>query len=166
MNIHPLFVHFPIAFFVLYVALEIFTPKKDISSPRHLAKTILLVAGSIGAQFALTTGDMAEQIAGPSAMLEMHSLFANITTIVFGINAFIYVWDYIIQKWGSILQKYKIIHYISILIGFMKKRYLHVVLAVVGLIAVTYTGALGGAMVYGSTVDPVVHFLIGTLPWL
>lgn len=162
MNIHPLFVHFPIAFFVLYVALEIFTPQKDIHSPWHLVKTILLVAGSIGAQVALTTGDMAEQLAGHSPMLEMHSLFAGITTAVFGILAAIYVRDYIIQKW-SVLQQYKLTHYIAMLVTFIKKRYLHVVLAVVGLIAVTYTGALGGAMVYGSNIDPVVHFLIGTL---
>lgn len=165
MNIHPLFVHFPIAFFVLYVALEIITPKKDIHSPRHLVKTILLLAWSIGAQIALYTGEMAESIAGHSAMIEMHSLFANITTIVFGINTLVYLRDYIVQKWNIILQ-YAGLRYVHMIVSFVKRYYLHVLLALLWLIAVTYTGALGGAMVYGSDIDPVVHFLINTIPWL
>jgi hypothetical protein len=75
-------------------------------------------------------------------MIEMHALFANITTIAFGINAVIYIWDYIVQRWDSIIQKYKLTHYLDLLIRFIKKRYLHIVLAVIGLVAVTYTGAL------------------------
>lgn len=166
MNIHPLFVYFPIAFFVLYVVIEVCTPKKDIDSPWHLVKTVLLVAGRIGAQIALSTGEMAADQIGETDLLEMHELFANITTIVFGINAAIYVWDYIVQRWDSIIQKYKVTHYLDLLITYIKKRYLHIVLAVIGLIAVTYTGALWWALVYGVDVDPVVHFLITTLPGL
>lgn len=166
MNIHPLFVHFPIAFFVLYALIEVCTPKKDINSPWHLIKTVLLVAWRIGAQLALMTGEVAEGLMGDSPMIEMHSLFANITTIAFGINAVIYVWDYIVRRWSSIIQKYKLTHYLDLLIIWIKKRYLHIVLAVIGLIAVTYTGALWWAIVYGIDVDPVVHFLVTILPGL
>lgn len=162
MNIHPLFVHFPIAFFVLYAAIELCTPRQKIGSPWHLIKTVLLVAWSIGAQFALATGDMAEQLAGHSPMLEMHSLFAGITTAAFGINAALYVWEYAIQKW-DMLRKYTLVRYIDTFVNFLRKIYIHIILAVVGLIAVTYTGALGGAMVYGANVDPVVHFLLTTV---
>ncbi len=88
------------------------------------------------------TGEVAEGLMGDSPMIEMHSLFANITTIAFGINAVIYVWDYIVRRWSNVIQKYKLTYYLDLLITYIKKRYLHIILAVIGLIAVTYTGAL------------------------
>ena len=63
-------------------------------------------------------------------MLEMHSLFANITTLAFGINAALYIWEYIIQKW-DMLRQYAVARHIDTLVNFLKKIYIHLILAVV-----------------------------------
>jgi hypothetical protein len=42
---------------------------------------------------------------------------------------------------------------------FFSKRWVSILLAIVGLILITVTGALGGILVYGPDVDPVAKLL-------
>jgi hypothetical protein len=98
-------------------------------------------------------------------LIEAHSLFAGISqnifialTILYLAQRYAYAKDTAIAKaFPPILQK--IIEFISML---RKKLFLAPILAVLGLAAITITGALGGAIVHGPGVDPFVQRAVTT----
>lgn len=172
MNIHPIFVHFPIALFTVYAILEIVRIKK-IQQSAWIAptKTVLLTFGIVFAQLSLMTGEAAEHlIAGASqslrALIEMHATFAALSTWIFAVAAFAYLAEYVLMspwfttvfaRWGNVgAMVTKVLAWYS---GRLMKSWLRIVCAVVGLITITVAGALGGAIVYGPDVDPVVSFI-------
>jgi len=168
MNIHPMFVHFPIALLTIYAIFEIvWSPRLRNSKTWFFIKSIFLALGFAGAQVALQTGEMAEEIVGQSKLIETHSNFANITTYLFGAILLAYFIKVIKMGilpnltsiflkenfWGKvykILLKYKKI---------VLETPLIYLLALAGLISITLTGALGGAIVYGTNADPFVSFI-------
>lgn len=161
MNIHPLFVHFPIALLTVYVLAEFFSVKKlkDQMWWWNL-KAVLLGVGVLGSFSALQTGEMAEELTGRSQLIEVHSTYATITVWIFGVIALVYVITGIRKYLGLYVQE-----------GFTRQIFLFLfsiervviygipALAFIGLITLTITGALGGALVYGPDVDPVVSFI-------
>ncbi|MDE2030923.1 MAG: hypothetical protein KGI58_01535 [Patescibacteria group bacterium] len=167
MNIHPIFVHFPIALMTLYAIAELIRHKKlaDTVYWFHV-KAILVITGTLTAFLALSTGDDAEHLlkADLRPLINMHANFAAASTLIFGFIALIYliVWikkselDQQLSKsligdmWKSISN---IANYI------LKTSTIMIVLALIGLIAITITGGLGGAIVYGPNVDPIVGFI-------
>ncbi len=176
MNIHPIFVHFPIALFTVYAVIELIWSKSFRANVSTLwLKTTLLVTGIIGAQVSLMTGETAEHLLGESTLIEKHSTFANLTVWIFGILLVSYILhildkkivfpkiktflekrqpqDILVRVWG-ILVKGK---------DFLIMTPVVYILAIVGLLAVTVTGALGGAIVYGPEVDPIVQFVYNVL---
>lgn len=168
MNIHPIFVHFPIALLTLYAMVEI---AGVIPRVRRLAwtenvKEFLVITGTFMAFVTMQTGEMAQELLEKGGMdpslqhlIKTHSLFANISSYVFLVLALIYLIRVIRkQTWvGSIppiIQK--VLHW------YMKIfNHQEVLLsgAVIGLLSITITGALGGSIVYGPDVDPVAKLV-------
>jgi hypothetical protein len=153
MNIHPIFVHFPIALLLVwsllqFKKLEVWLPKISWKSVRD----ILLVVGFAGALAALLTGDIASEIVGETALIETHSTFAIITTVLYGL----FVVELMIKlvrpvwKMPALLEKFTALYIKSIEASWL--RALLVIAAILGLIV---TGLLGGAIVFGTSADPL-----------
>lgn len=174
MNIHPIIVHFPIALLILYSILEVCRfpfVRKNIFW--FYSKLLLLVTGSLGAFFALQTGEIAEETYRQSGeqfheLIETHSLFASISSYIFLGLAIIYCiqWienDYRTQPWFKSLIQFRFLRKLWNVLCFVKKilfrSYILVPIALIGLFSLTITGSLGGAIVYGSEKDPVLSFI-------
>ncbi len=85
-QLHPLIVHFPIAFFYLYIILELinfFFKKRDL----HKIILLFLIIGVIGGIISVLTGNQAFQYLSESPslnlyhfyLIEKHEYFASIT---------------------------------------------------------------------------------------
>ena len=164
-NIHPIIVHFPIALLVLYSFIKIvpvrrWMPTMDWKS----VERVLLVFGILGAFVASSTGEIAEHLVRPDRpIVEMHSLFAAISTWMYGLI--------LIGELLSILNK-NLIPKLSIapltklciyLERLLCKPLVQGLLALLGLIAITVTGLLGGVMVYGLSADPIAPIVLKIL---
>lgn len=161
MNIHPLIVHFPIAFLSLYAVLECVRFRKVMDwAPFVYIKATLLFAGVLGAIFAVLAGEQAENMYGETALTEMHSALGVASMWIFIVIAAVYK-NVIASGWVERLPE-----------GFFKRMgqrkvrvskwiYINIIwfIALVGLICVMITGALGGALVYGTGVDPFTDFI-------
>lgn len=165
MNIHPLFVHFPIALLSVYAVFEIVSIRRwQESTWIHPFKTILLTIGSVFSFLSLSTGELAEESvliknSTLRSLIETHSLFATITTYLFVALALAYLFETLLRS----VYVLKVPKGIQKVIGWYSQRFLtrsfRRLLAVGGLITVFITGALGGAIVYGPTADPFVNFI-------
>ncbi len=157
-NIHPIFVHFPIALLFLYSLIKVIPVNRLFPkvSWKHVER-VLLLFGVLGAGAALLTGEIAEHLVEPNHdLVEMHSLFANITT-----------WTYGVLLVGEILavfmSKLSRVPYVQKLCAFLTHPIISRLLAIVGFIALTVTGVLGGVMVYGTSSDPMAGFILNLL---
>ncbi len=174
MNIHPIIVHFPIALLTVYALFEIISIKKlqHIVSWFYIKFTFLVI-GTLGIFVALYTGDIAEGIMGRSDLIENHNTWAVVTAYIFVFILLIYVTKLsLVQNWIEQLQLLKpnwttftsIAKKIQIfLYHFYAHRAYLVILSLAGLISVTITGALGGAIVYGPDADPAVTAVLKLL---
>lgn len=166
MDFHPIIVHFPIALLTVYAIMELVWSKKLRSSSTwmHIKVSFLLI-GLIGAYAALSSGDAAaHQYAGDRSLVHTHEFFASMTTNIFLILTIGYLVEFISTRFPHLF-KGKTLKNIWSVITKLKNIILHTplvyVLALAGLILVTITGALGGALVYGPDVDPIVSFVYG-----
>lgn len=160
MNIHPIFVHFPIALLTIYALFEIFAWKKlRALSWWVYVKATLLFVGIISSFAALNTGEAAEHLIGRSALIEMHSTFATGTVWLFGILALVYLIRFVLES-SYIINFPKLQNFLTAVQNYIDRfSFLIPSFAFVGLVLVTVTGALGGAIVYGPEVDPIVSFV-------
>jgi len=165
MNIHPIFVHFPIALLTIYAIAELIRFKKILSLSYYFyIKAVLVIVGSLSSFIAMQTGEMAEHVLGErSTLVEKHSTFANISTYIFGFIALVYMlhWFKLSQD-GKKMELSKIPSKqirIFIIVEKVYQSILIPILALIGLATITTTGALGGAIVYGQNIDPVVNFI-------
>jgi len=164
-NIHPLFVHFPIAFLVLYSVIKILPVEKWITYVSwHPIQRLLLVVGVMGAFVSSSTGEIAEHIVKANHnLVETHSFFAGASTWIYGIllagEILFFVNSYLVRKniYTSIHSFLKSIEIIITQKTFSK------ILAFVGLIAISITGLLGGVIVYGVSADPIAPFVLRLL---
>lgn len=165
MNIHPLFVHFPIAFLILYSVLELARfGWLQRQSWIAYTKTLLLVAGSVGAFLAAQTGEMAEDVIRNKPELrqifEAHQLAAKASEIIFGILAFAYIvwWCTQQPRIVALFTRVPVLNTIRLIVErisrFILTPWVCVVLAVLGLTAISLTGGFGGVLVYGRDADP------------
>lgn len=175
MNLHPIVVHLPISFLAVYAVLEIITAWYRRQARAFLAiKTFLLGIGWGSALLAIQTGEVAP--GGPYAVREMHESFAGATVWIFGILALVYlgymVWVEDVFGWGTRLQRLGDARPALARIMMRKKaafawlfrqRWLLVLGALAGLVAITVTGALGGYMVHGAGIDPLSDWIIKVL---
>ncbi len=164
-NIHPIFVHFPIAFLVVYSFIKLIPFRKWFPKVawEHI-ELVLLVAGVLGAFVSSSTGEIAEHLTkAPHNMVEMHAFFAGATT-----------WLYMILLVGAVLPhitvflaaKFGIPKITNILVKvglLINNRTITFFLALFGLVAISLTGLLGGALVYGTTADPFAKIILQAL---
>ncbi|HRH23611.1 MAG TPA: hypothetical protein PK295_03195 [Candidatus Magasanikbacteria bacterium] len=168
-SIHPMVVHFPIALLTVYALLELIPFKKVVSDPRWiLAKRVLLFVGTFGIFVALSSGEeRGGENLEPGTVLAYHSLFATITTWIFGLLAgsqfvmtvTVWVTRFVTKReWLYVI--WKIIERIARIISL---RPILIIASITGLITLTITGALGGGMVFGPEADPMVSFIFNVL---
>ena len=164
-NIHPILVHFPIALLFVYSIIKIIPFRRWFSKVSwKQVELFLLVCGVISALAAAATGDTAERLARPNHQLvEMHSTFAGITIWIYAV---ILLGEFLVFLTPVIIPKLKSPKFTSFCISIQKlltHPAVSISLAVLGLVALTITGLLGGAMVYGTTADPLVPFVLKIL---
>lgn len=166
MDIHPIVVHFPIALLTVYTLFEVARFPALVRQEWYLpVKAVLLLIGVAGSVAALQTGEVAEQafIGTPTMrIVEMHAFFANLTTYVYVLLAVVYAVQWAEQAGGErrvppfAQWPWSVLRAIARVFG---RTGMLVLLSVVGCALLTITGALGGAMVYGPEVDPIVSFV-------
>ncbi len=154
MNIHPIFVHFPIALFTLYAFFEVIRLPVLIRQAWYFyIKAVLVITGSATSFMAVITGNMAKKFMAGHPALQLHERFGFATTIIFVVIAVAYIFAWKskesgLENFGSKLVNSKWV----------------IILAVLGFACLTITGGLGGAMVYGPDADPlfrpIYRFLI------
>ena len=160
-NIHPIFVHFPIAFLFLYSIIKIIPLYKWFPKVawRDIER-ILLVVGVVGAFIANSTGEIAEHLARPDRkIVEMHALFASMSTWFYGlllIGEMIYFINPFVLKL-NIPQISRLLIFIQ---NILTHKTISIILAILGFIAISITGLLGGYMVFGATADPIAGFVL------
>ncbi len=173
MNIHPLFVHFPIGLLVAYSVLEIVAyawPSVRRQSWHFPVSAFLLFTGVLGAFAALLTGGITEEILKAEGdanfyMVENHSLFAGATTVLYVILAAAYlVRIFQMKGWGQRMFGSSaffgpILRLKEYLAHVVLDTWLLPLLALLALAGMFVTGALGAAIVYGPSADPFVSFV-------
>ncbi len=164
-NIHPLFVHFPIALLFLYSIIKILPLKRWVPSVSWKdIERVLLLVGVLGAFAGLITGEIAEEIARPSHdLVEMHSLFATTATWMYGLLLLGEILA-VGLPWGSTkIKSANILKAATAIKDLLTHPILSTTLAVLGLIAISITGLLGGVMVYGTSADPFAAVVLKML---
>jgi len=162
MNLHPIFVHFPIALLTVYALLELASLIKPIRDRAYVfyVKAVFLIGGAAGAGAAYLTGSEQGETLQPGSefyrVMTIHSQWALATLLLFGCLAAVYAAAWLCREWTRMpegLKKILSLH------RYVTETPLAPVLALIGLGVVTVTGALGGSLAYGPDVDPVVSFI-------
>ncbi len=146
-ELHPAFVHFPIALLLIYTILILFPISR--LAPRVAWDQILeflLYAGTVSLAPTVLSGLMIGGLAGGPPVLALHR---TVGLIVAGI--------FVMASLFSLLRHMRPgqTHEISL--------FLERCLAALGFLGLFVQGALGGAMVYGFTADPVISFVTALL---
>ena len=165
-NIHPLVVHFPIALLSVYSLLEVLRIQVLTRQPWYFGnKVLLLITGTLGGAASLLTGDVAkETYIGTTVIkvVEMHEMFAQLSMLCYGILCLAYC-AHIIHRssWVTRLPQLiqKILTCLMKIKGILTRPLCPILLSSLGFLLLCFTGALGGALVYGPEVDPIVSFI-------
>lgn len=172
MNFHPIFVHFPIALLTLYAILELARFKKLTNwEPFFYIKMALVFFGTLGTLPSLMSGEAIEhqfEVGNLKTLVETHAAWATGTAWLFGIIAlgYLVVW---VNRTGAFPKatQHPIIsplwRLLTRLSDALIARNLVIALALIGLLAITVTGALGGAIAYGPDIDPAAQFFYNLL---
>lgn len=167
MNFHVVSIHFPIAFLSLYSVLELLRFRR---LNRELwlqqLKALLVVLGFISAVVSYQTGDMIQRqfrTGSLKGLVQTHAWFAGLTLIIYGVIALGYLIALLkprltISSASSSTPKY-VGEALAAIERVLALPAVRVMFALAGLAAVTVTGALGGAIVYGPDVDPIVKII-------
>lgn len=163
-NLHPIFVHFPIAFFLLYSLLRLFPwPQKLPTVDWRLPRIVLLVVGLLGAWLANVTGEIASDLVRVDhALVEMHEGFAGASVNLYVVLLIIELIIFIPPQW---LNNETGRRFQSLLVKTKQllSPWLFRLLALVGAILIAITGLLGGVMVYGTAADPLAALMLKLL---
>jgi uncharacterized membrane protein len=146
-DFHPIIVHFPIALLSLYSMFEIISVRKLREKPYwFFVKAILISLGTLSSMGAIISGLLSPNFTRGVPLNDTHLYFAIGTTLFFTLISI----PYMLAWFGrprEVIWSSKIVF----------NRRLMIPLAVVGLIAITITGGLGGAIVYGTGFNPIMN---------
>lgn len=164
-NIHPILVHFPIALLFIYSIIKVLPLSKWFPAViwKHIERA-LLVFGFLGALLANATGETAQHLTHPlRALVDAHATFAGISIGLYGLllaGEFFAVINSEYKKFipTGIIQKF-VDYFEKLLCNPIFSN----ILAILGLIAISTTGLLGGVMVYGKTADPLAGIVLNLL---
>ncbi|HSW89040.1 MAG TPA: DUF2231 domain-containing protein [Candidatus Saccharimonadales bacterium] len=166
MNVHPLLVHYPIAFFMTYAVFELVRFKKIIKQPYWFyVKAILVCLGVVSAFAAGVAGKIIQPQFTQKTLVSIHEHVNESATIVFTIIAFCYIISWIQQtKSNSTLLQSNKFWTVSLKIEHMVLHtpFLYF-LVIPGLLLITLGGTLGGIIVYGPNLDPITSFVYSLL---
>lgn len=168
MNLHPIVIHFPIALFSLYAVCELaglMVRIRTYSWLEHI-KTFLVVTGTALSFVAIQTGEsVAESMRVMNitetmrSAIAMHERFANATSVIFTVISLVYLFRIVEQRaWFGRMPKF-LQSIVTTYLRLLDHRVFLVLAASMGLLAITVTGALGGSLVYGADVDPIVKLI-------
>lgn len=165
MNLHPIIVHFPIAFLVIWSLCEILPVSVWFKSVNwQPVKNFLVIVGFLGGWISQMTGEQAEHLVGGGRLVETHSFFAGASMVFFGIFAFEVVIIFLKNRYNNLYVKLGVItKIIDWALNLVQNRAFRFLLAVLGLIAIFVTGLLGGVLVYGPTADPLAPYVLKIL---
>lgn len=169
MNLHPIFVHFPIALLTIYAILELIRLKSVTNRPYFFyLKATFAILGFVSAKAAIFSG-LAIEDNFRGEIVETHEKLAFLSLFVFGIIALAYIVEFLEREgiilWlqnkfnGKLGWLFWIEKFISKISNpAIEKGYI-ILPAIIGLILVSLTGALGGIMVYGASSDPFTRIV-------
>ncbi|MCX6757736.1 MAG: hypothetical protein NTZ44_02555 [Candidatus Nomurabacteria bacterium] len=164
-NIHPIFVHFPIALLFLYSFVKILPFKRWLPGVawNHIERALLFF-GVLGAFTALGTGEIAEKLyQSEHKLIEIHSTFAGIATWIYVALLFGEIISVLNNSYQNLIQEIKIDKIKTFLVkleNILCSGTFSKILSILGLIAISVTGILGGAIVYGASADPFAGFIL------
>lgn len=165
-NIHPIFVHFPIAFLLVYSVIKIFPFKKwfPLVAWKDIER-ILLIVGVAGSFAALSTGEIAENLVRSNQrLIDTHAFFGSFSTWIYGLLFVGEFASWILSKNIAYNQRLGMIpKFLGFVERFLCNKAFSIFLAIVGLIAISITGMLGGIITYGVSADPIAPFLLKAL---
>lgn len=165
-NLHPIFVHFPIALLFVYSVIKLLPLKKWFPNVawRDIERLLLLV-GLGGAYLALSTGEQAADLSRPSeSLVESHEFFANFTTRMYLLVLIGEIASFLNNKSYNFISKINFLPKVLIWIEkILTNQNLVKVLVFLGFVSLFLTGVLGGVMVYGTTADPLAPFILKIL---
>jgi len=146
MNLHPIVVHFPIAFLLFYGLFELISVKKLMAKPYWFyVKAVFIILGALGAVASYLTGEGGLISAGRSALVEVHANFALATMVLSIFLALVYI----VAWFGR--DKFQLVAW-----KFLVNRGAMIPLAIAMIALIVITGGLGGAIVYGTDFDPLM----------
>lgn len=130
-------------------------------------KAAFLFFGVAGAGMAVISGETAEHIvraadSSKRQLIHLHSTYADITTFIFCILVAGYVLKLLLDLWPAESRQspvFKLFQGFQPLVVFILSTPVRLFLALAGLISISITGALGGALVYGPSIDPFVSLV-------
>ncbi|MBI5400813.1 MAG: hypothetical protein HZB12_01720 [Candidatus Yonathbacteria bacterium] len=170
MNLHPLIVHFPIGLPATYSVLEYIRFKKvRTQSYWFYVKAILVILGTVAAYTAIFFGSLIENmfiaIPAKSAIVPVHEIWAIVTTVIFSFLAICYFirWIHLDSNDATPLHSRPLLKKIWGILCLVSKHTIDTnvsfIFAAMGLASIAVTGALGGAIVYGTAFDPFITFV-------
>ncbi len=164
-NLHPIFVHFPIALLFVYSIIKILPLQRWFPSVtwKHIER-VLLVVGVAGAWVALSTGEVAEHLSRPNHdLVEAHALFATTATWMYGLLLAGEILSIALPWITAKVTSQKVLKIVVFIKDLLTHSVLATTLALLGLITITITGLLGGVMVYGTSADPFAALVLKLL---
>lgn len=161
-NLHPLLVHFPIAFFSLYGVLEFLSLINKFKKQIYwfYLKAILVILGCFAALLAIIAGKLIEhRFLYSRELVNLHSTINELASAVFVLIAFAYLIAWL-RKSNTKLSVLGIFWKLSV---FWEEIVLQTplvyLLTITGLTLITIGGALGGTIAFGTQVDPFSSFV-------
>ncbi len=157
-NIHPMLVHFPVAFIFAYAIAEFLRFRKITAQPYwFFVKASLIIFASLSTIPTIIFGLIAKATLADSTLIGyedvvlVHETFAICTAVIAGLVALAYF-----IAW---LNRYNRALKFSNYARFMLGAPISIIFALILIIMITITGALGGTMAYGPDAEPISHVI-------